>query len=428
MYCSKIYCSLLLIFPLLISCSSRDHPEPDAAASESGLFSLVSSDSITPIYNGDIEAGDFDGDGDNDLIVSGLSATGPSSEIYFNDSTGKFIKSVNDLANVENSAVAVGDLDQDSDLDIVLLGVNDSAAVAHVYFNNGSGIFESGSASTIEPLAFPSVAIGDFDGNSTGDLVIAGYADSEYLVQVFLNDGFGQFSLVSVDTQSHPGQYRHSAQPGDIDHDGDLDIVALYYSAQYRYQLRMYKNDGVGGFTKEATRNVANGVLSEGSSSFKLADFDNDNDADMVVVQNATSFRHWAGSSGVLVNDGGANFGELQHISLPTKSAFFCVSDVDQNQTLDLVAFGDFHYPASIYIGDYLPESRLVLNQRDADSTTISDGVIHGSAAGACTFADINGDGTEDLLVTGLSIDDSDPLPEESRRREAFHIYINNPG
>ena len=84
--------------------------------------------------------GDYDNDGDVDLLIAGRDASAqPVTRVYRNDQ-GAFVDIRASLAGVSHGAVTWGDYDNDGDLDILVTGSGDSGPVTRLYRNEG-GVF-----------------------------------------------------------------------------------------------------------------------------------------------------------------------------------------------------------------------------------------------------------------------------------------------
>src|SRR6185503_12681952 len=86
----------------------------------SGAFSDISA-GLTGVYSSSVAWGDYDNDGDLDILLSGKSSTGYISRVYQNTS-GTFSDTSAGLTGVDSSSVAWGDYDNDGDVDILLTG------------------------------------------------------------------------------------------------------------------------------------------------------------------------------------------------------------------------------------------------------------------------------------------------------------------
>jgi hypothetical protein len=78
------------------------------------------SDQLTDIFNGDVLWGDYDGDGDLDILITGSTLNGSVTEIYKNEGSNHAALNLG-LFNLENSSASWCDFDSDNDLDILKL-------------------------------------------------------------------------------------------------------------------------------------------------------------------------------------------------------------------------------------------------------------------------------------------------------------------
>jgi hypothetical protein len=214
----------------------------------------------TAIHAASMALGDIDGDGDLDLVIGNSSIT-----VYWNTGSGQFqpgpevANPIGDYAQ----ALALGDLDSDGDLDIATAN---NYGPNLTYINDGQGRFTIGAAFGRRGGANGgTVALGDLDGDNDLDIVVGGY-----LGTVFYNDGAGQFPTTR--TLDAGGGVRL----GDIDGDGDLDV--LIFSAVGRSAV--YLNTGAGAFPNAAARSLIDpaGVLTDAA----IGDIDGDGDLDIV--------------------------------------------------------------------------------------------------------------------------------------------------
>lgn len=176
---------------------------------------------------------DFDNDVDPDMLVANSdvqrrsamdAAEFESTQLYRNDGAWSFARTegqgFSDLAYA-GATIATGDIDNDGDLDVY---VGKFSGDDHIFLNDGSGQF------THDPrFASPShegwatgAAFVDLDSDGDLDLVNTGY---EAGILVWRNDGSGVFALDEAPAlRERVSTYSGSAS-GDIDGDGDLDIV-----------------------------------------------------------------------------------------------------------------------------------------------------------------------------------------------------------
>ena len=198
-------------------------------------------------YGLGVITGDVDSDGDQDIYVGNDSTP---NFLYINDGTGHFseealIRGVAYSADGRGQAsmgLAMGDVDQDGDVDIFVN--NFSHDYSTLYQNDGTGIFEDISlkAGLVEPTILSlswGTSLLDLDNDGDQDLLISNShvypeADDAQIgsaflqrCQLFLNDGaahFKEFTAQGGPALAHPAAHRGAAF-GDIDEDGDIDVV-----------------------------------------------------------------------------------------------------------------------------------------------------------------------------------------------------------
>ena len=117
------------------------------------------------------------------------------------------------LAGVHNSAVAWGDYDNDGDLDILLAGYGDTGATTRIYRNSGrgSGWTFADIDAGLQGVQDGAAAWGDYDNDGDLDILLIGQSSTGRVTLVYRNDGAGTFSQVRSDCRAFIGDRRRGA-------------------------------------------------------------------------------------------------------------------------------------------------------------------------------------------------------------------------
>ena len=246
----------------------------------SGNFTPDTTQPFEPSIGGNIEFADIDNDGDLDLFMTGRDNNNLIfSKLYQNGGTGGFSEVTSTpFLSVGGSASAFFDMDNDNDLDLILAGKNNSnQKKTMLYENDGSGNFSLVSNTPFENVDFAAIVIDDSDNDSDLDVLINGENDSGLPVcQLYLNDGTGAFNLL-VGTpfiQTAVG----TVDFADFDNDNDMDVLVTGSVGGQTFAAHIYENQGMNNFSLVDTLETVY------LSSTALGDIDNDNDIDAIII------------------------------------------------------------------------------------------------------------------------------------------------
>jgi hypothetical protein len=322
---------------------------------------------------------DVDGDGDLDGIVASernpLGGDPPArNRLLRNDGSGRFEDDRDDLtpASSLTHAVAAGDLDGDGDID-VFLGNSDSIGLQNeIRCNDGTGVFGPGPALPLAADGTEDVLLADLDGDLDLDAVVAN--DDDFQNRLLLNDGGAVFTDESARLPVQ-GLLTLSLAGGDVDADGDLDIVLGNRASQ---QNRLFRNTGDGHFVDASLPTVA-----DSTRCVVLFDRDGDGDRDLLAINDQQDQLH--------ANDGTGAFTAVTAQALPAESdrqRWAAVGDVDLDGDVDIVrASGSFFGRNELLrneAGTFVSRPEL-LPDRAPETIHVS-------------LADVDGDGDLDLF------------------------------
>lgn len=343
---------------------------------------------LAEIYSGSSDSGDIDGDGDNDLIMSGITPARVTA-LYLNDGNGNFTE-VEDtpFPNASVSVTIFEDLDGDGDLDLFFSGNGfNIQEFAHVYLNDGQGGFTQLMNPSLPQFADSGVDIADVDGDGDADLLIAiKDANGEYLTDVFLNDGDAIFSP-SGNTVFPSVQFA-AVKFIDADNDGDADIIIAGSQEDESAITSLYLNDGMGNYS--ADNNLDFVQLS--ADDVDVADTDNDGDLDILMSGSTDLFEV---RTILYVNNGNGEFTEQEMTGLQdTFGGANAMADLDNDGDQDIVIIGsqDGGLP-NIYNIVYENLGNNLFNPVDT---------IGGEYIAACVVDDFNNDELADIIIQGF--------------------------
>ncbi len=237
---------------------------------------------------------DLDHDGDLDLfVVNEVSQEGdPPSRLYRNRGDGSFVE-ITEASGFEPDGVTgrsgtFGDLDDDGDVDLFLVGPEG----ARLYTNLRQGRFKeiAKAAGLAETGGHQGVTLGDYNHDGFLDLFLVGRGPSSN--RLFRNRGDGTF-VEGLEgpllAQMAKGFVGHDAHFADFDNDGHLDLLIV---GQPRTLL--LRNSGRGAFTDRSAW-LPPAIPGKRAS---IADFDDDGDLDILLVREDGGIR-------LLRNEGG---------------------------------------------------------------------------------------------------------------------------
>jgi hypothetical protein len=237
----------------------------------------------------DAQAADLDGDGDLDIAVA-VFGGGDVGEVFWlenrgEDSISKYTR--HQLLKLSGAInVTPVDLNGDGKLDLVSLLAQEHEAIV-AFVNKGVGQFDPGTIARAPHPMYGSTSLTPADLDQDGDIDLV-FTNGDAFdaqtdpkpyhgVQWLENKGDFKFEFREVGRLYGAS----TAAVGDLDNDGDLDIVAgswvNFWNDPKRYAVVWYENDGKQNFTAHglATRPA-------GLASIKLVDVNHDGALDIV--------------------------------------------------------------------------------------------------------------------------------------------------
>ena len=387
----------------------------------------------------DVDAVDLDSDGDLDLVVS------DSDGLYFmmNNGHGEFVDQTIGrfigLRGCDRGATLLqgggvgacpqapisfhefADVDNDGDQDMLLGGdsSNHLQTPNRLYFNDGRGFFALATDFPVGSGVPNDAAFGDIDGDGDLDLILANGRDSAHggaladPDSLLVNQGGQQNGALGdfvVDigfanaTFNDPNTASSGVALGDLDNDGDLDVLLATTSLTNNgTENIMLRNDGGFVFTDVSATHLVANDLTDNPAEVALADLDGDGSLDAVFAQSLLS----AGGPSVMINDGTGILIEDAAFPPPNHDGEririgLDLADVDGDGDIDIgfavhMLFDHEGVPAG--------QTLLFLNQGGTQNGRegqfeLSSDPLHGAMiASDIEFFDFDCDGDEDIYV-----------------------------
>jgi hypothetical protein len=256
--------------------SSKDSPASIYLQQRNGRFKIYVPDDLgkqSYMENAGAAFGDFDGDGDEDLIIGvGGNEDEPENPLYFprfyeNDGKGNLHRNPQRSlpAPVNASVVMACDYDKDGHLDLFIggrsvPGTYGVSPKSYVFHNNGDGHFTDVSAQVLGADTrlgmVTSAQWADIDGNGYPDLVVAG---NWMGIEIFMNNK-GKFTH-DRQLDNYKGWWS-ALQVADVNGDGKPDIIAgniglnIKFKASFEEPMKIYVKDFDKNGTKECVTSM----------------------------------------------------------------------------------------------------------------------------------------------------------------------------
>ena len=341
----------------------------------------------------DFAVGDIDKDGDPDVVT----LTGPGASVHRNGGRGELETVSPVVIGAVPAALALGDLSGDGLLDIVTANSSEPDGG----FGNVSVAVNEGNASFLPARNYASGGLGlallaaDMDGDGDLDVALT-LREPESGITVLLNDGEGALlEEARSDPSILPHTFIHHLAAGDLDGDGDLDLVITSPDGG----ASLHGNNGAALLVTAETLTPA-----AGDQPAVIEDLDEDGDLDIALALRSCP------EIEVFVNDVGS-FGNSRRfpVERPPSAAggafLLRAGDLDGDGDMDVAGFGK----RSISLLENTPSG----SSTDCNGNVVPDECeLDCDANGIPDVCDIQG-GAGDCDGDGL-LDSCDPRDEDA--------------
>jgi hypothetical protein len=284
-----------------------------------------------------VAVGDFNHDNKIDIAIASYGTN--NLNIFLGHGNGTFNRMMEQSLGLNSGPtfIAVGDFDNDTELDLVI--ANSESGNIFLLKGNGNGTFSIAVTHSTGYNSDPcSIAVGDFDHDNKLDVAIANNGSNSILV---LNAYIVYINTSQTIYQTGEGSFPNSVAVGDFNKDNNLDIVVVN---RYSNNIGIFINLGDGTFADQKTYFIADSTEPYFAA---IGDFNNDQNSDIVVVL--------SGVSALVIftgyGDGTFGYGYAYSTGFFSYPRCVAVGDFNNDGNLDIVTANYFTGDAGVFLG-----------------------------------------------------------------------------
>lgn len=322
---------------------------------------------------------DFNGDGIPDLATANASFTGGTVSVLLGNGDGTYKAPVTYATNVFACAIAAADFNNDGVPDIAVTTQYDSTG------NNpgGIGILLGKGDGTFQPQIFAPISgyaegtvVGDFNRDGVLDIASVQFYPTQFSVAYGIGDGTFQAPV----SYAIPAQMfsPFAMAGGDLNGDGVTDLVEVNVSDG---TACIFMNSGSGTFTQGNCLTTGTGP-----EWVTVADVNNDGKQDVLVSNYSDN------TIGVFLGKGDGSFQSQVTYPVNGYASTLAVADLNGDGNPDIAA-GYFYPTAAVGV---------LLGKGDGTFSTPQDFKTNQGHGYGVTLADLNGDGTPDIVSSNI--------------------------
>jgi len=372
------------------------------------LFASTSGPAISSPNLQAIAVGDFNNDGNLDYVVASLNPA--IATIMLGSGNGAFTAVTAGGApysvNPYPEGAVVADFNGDGNLDIAF--ANSAGNGVTILLGNGDGTFTPAASPAVSFGA--AIAVGDFNGDGIPDLAVSNNG-SGYVVTILLGNGDGTFTVGASVPVPQWSINPEGIVAMDFNGDGKMDLAvtsANLNSSPPSYVVTILLGNGDGTFTQGQTYNTG-----QGDQSIVGGDFNGDGIPDLAI---ANYYDH---TLTILLGNGDGTFTPVAPPLPATGDGPFAIvaGDFNNDGILDL-ATANFHDNTVT----------ILLGNGDGTFTAASSAPATGGGPDGLVAGDFNGDGLLDIVTANYQVATQSILLQASNSTTVTISGVTAPG
>ncbi|PKP48887.1 MAG: hypothetical protein CVT92_15680 [Bacteroidetes bacterium HGW-Bacteroidetes-1] len=283
---------------------------------------------LPDFIHGSMDVADFNRDGFEDVLLSGAGPNNKTvSGIYLQQANGSFQRMNQNIPALIDGSVQFGDFDKDGDLDVLISGNDASGSLQTIVLRNDNGKLTDINAK-LPGVRFGKASWGDINNNGLLDVIITGQTNSGLITRIFINNN-GNYSPLQ---QSFPGLKHSDVAWADFNNDGYLDFIIAGETSHGMPFTRYYLGSKGMRFIEASSR----GIRQLMHASIDVGDFNNDNFVDFVITGESLERPYTL----VFENQNGKGFRDLVAGLPGVSNGIAKWGDYDRDGDLDLYIAG----------------------------------------------------------------------------------------
>ena len=351
-----------------------------------------------------ISWGDYDRDGDMDLAIMGQSNTVGAVTAIYKNNEGTFEDTSQELTKVYDGDLSWVDLNKDGWLDLVVAGYNNGAKT-NIYLSTNEGqTFENSTLEWGIPNAYASkMSWGDLDNDGDIDLALVGIDDQENgFSNLYLRvDNQDKFIVQDLSYFSGGGFKHGDLEIADFDQDSDNDLIFTGERTNGELRSQIKLNTYITSEPKLDGRNVPYWDVEENIpfalKNASITTYFNQETKELSYIING---RDSNGELKTLIRSVGGLNRETNTPKIALENGDISVGDINNDGSNDFMYTGED--------ADGSPITKLFFTKNN--TIVESDFEFVGLRESTVEFVDYDTDGDLDIFITGMSDDGAETI------------------
>ena len=264
----------------------------------------------------------------------------------------------------------------------------------------------------------PFITKGDVNNDGLEDVLISG--PSGQSPKLYLQTDKGSFKYVKNSAFESDRQYEDMQSVFfDLDNDGDLDLYTISGGNEFEefsslYTDRIYKNDGVGNFTKASVQALEKAPWS--GKSVSIIDYNSDGYSDILVGNRIIPKNYPRHAPSILYKNNNGVLEDVTENIIPNLKDFGMVNDIlitdfDSDGKNDIITVGEW--------------TNIGFFKNNGSSFEIVDNLGFSNEKGwwfSINETDINNDGLKDYLIGNVGLN----IKFKASKKKPFKVFAND--